>query len=417
MNKRASLALGLDYFVRLSILEGVTGVTRGSWTRRGAGLNLLNQLVRTQSEYPKISPEWFSDRTSILYPFLAKKFREFSDRSSFGGHGSKSRAYTEDALSEFISSDKLYKAGHEKRMDILGGAEPKAVLNYLWGAIKNFMFNYHRNLERQEMRGRGDATYHGFDGDHSTSADPLSEALSDPSSPAGKAVYTWLNSKIDDVDFRSKAGWDGAEVYRKYLDNMRRDRALLDITIENEDGEMKQVPKGTASGIVSLYTQRLTEMAANDRGLKRILADFASERDRQRTTQSVYDRFENMERVANAFDLSNALLAFAGGERKLELVFDGDVMKDYRGFSVMIPTTETRYGEANMLRIWSDGKNRVYMGLYFSKPGMGTKTVKVLDLVTAGTIPKAISNAFQIQYHVPLPVGKEIPLPRVAKKN
>lgn len=411
--RKATTGLSLDYFSRLSILEGVAGIIPGTWTSRTTGLN--KKLQKAQEDLPLTDPSWFAATDSRLYAGILKGVRKLSSRSPYGSRGDQS-GYSDDVLTEFLSSKILYKIGASKRREISNGDMPldKSVMNYTYGALLNFVKNFHRDLERQEQRGKGSKGIQEFGGETHDFEDPITEAISDPTSPVGRILYDWLQKAVSKVKYNSKAGWNGEEVFRIYMENLRqggkRNAFLVQIPMNDE---ITTVPKPTVQFIVNHYISALTDMAASDKGyLAEALSDLKMEKEYRDTTRNVYDPFEmtNNKLASHVAPMAKALLPYFGGRDRVYDVFNGAFMSTLNGFMVhSMPTTETRYGKVNMFQITSEGLYRLKLTLYHSG-----KLVKELNVVTPETLPTAISNAFKITYRVNVDNLPPLPIRRTA---
>lgn len=410
--RKATTGLSLDYFSRLSILEGVAGVLPGTWTGRTTGLD--KKLIKASGELPLADPSWFEAGDSRLYAGIIKGAKKLSSRSPYGSRKDQS-AYSDDVLTEFLGSKILYKIGVSKRRDIASGNMPldKSVMNYTYGALLNFVKNFHRDMERQEQRGKGSKGIQEFGGEAHDFEDPITEAISDPTSPVGRILHNWLQGAISKVKYNSKAGWNGEEVFRIYMENLRqggkRNAFLVQIPMNDE---IMTVPKPTVQFIVNHYISALTEMAANDKGhLAEAIEELQKEQEYKETTRNVFNPFEmdddgdgrmasrRASRTAvHVSPMSKVLLMYLGGLDKVYDVFDGAFVGGREGFVIHnMPTMETRYGKVNMFQVRADGPNRVKLILHY-----GRQVVKELNVVTPDTLPTAISNTFKINYRVNL---------------
>lgn len=429
--RKAATGLSLDYFSRLSILEGVAGVLAGTWTSRTVGLE--KKLLKAQEELPLADPSWFEARDSRLYAGIIKGVKKLSSRSPYGSRKDQS-AYADDVLTEFLGSKILYKIGVSKRREIASGIMPldKSVMNYTYGSLLNFVKNFHRDMERQEQRGKGSKGIQEFGGEVHDFEDPITEAISDPTSPVGRILHDWLQDAISKVKYNSKAGWNGEEVFRMYMENLRqggkRNAFFVQIPMNNE---ITTVPKPTVQFIVNHYISALTEMAAKDKGyLAEAIDELQREREYKETTRNVFNPFETSEdefgrtasrmtrkmisrMASHASPMSKALLAYLGGLNKVYEVFDGAFISGIEGFVIhSMPTMETRYGKVNMFQVRSDGPNKVKLALFYRG-----QLVKELNVVTPETLPTAISNTFKINYRVNVNNLPPLPILRSASKK
>jgi hypothetical protein len=256
---------------------------------------LDKKLIKASGELPLADPSWFEAVDSRLYAGILKGARKLSSRSPYGSRGDQS-SYSDDVLTEFLGSKILYKIGVSKRREISSGDMPldKSVMNYTYGALLNFVKNFHRDLERQEQRGKGSKGIQEFGGEAHDFEDPITEAISDPTSPVGRILHNWLQGAISKVRYNSKAGWNGEEVFRIYMENLRqggkRNAFLVQIPMNDE---IMTVPKPTVQFIVNHYISALTEMAASDKGhLAEAIEDLQKEQEYKETTRNVYNPFE-----------------------------------------------------------------------------------------------------------------------------